>query len=186
MKQLPIYTYGFDILRKKSTRITKVDDKLVEIVKNMFYTMDKAHGIGLAAPQVGKDIALTVIDISNLEGHEKEKPLVLINPKIIEVHSEAVMEEGCLSIPLLKSNVRRPDKIYIRYQDINLNEKFIELDSIFSRVAQHEIDHLNGILFIDHLDKEEKSRIKAHLKNIKTGNINVDYLLAEVKKNKKK
>lgn len=187
MKALPIYTYGFDVLRKKTKRITKVDDKLIELVHNMFYTMDKASGIGLAAPQVGRDMALTVINISRIEGEENTKPLTLLNPKIMESHGDIVMEEGCLSIPLLRAEVERPEKIYVQYQDLDLNEKTIELDGFFSRVAQHEIDHLNGVLFIDHLSKEVKKDLKEQLKLIKSGGVQTNYILAEIpgKKGKK-
>lgn len=180
MKTLPIFTYGFDVLRKKTKRITKVDDKLIELITNMYYTMRKAHGIGLAAPQIGKDLALTVIDISQTEEHEKEKPLTLINPVVVDSHGSVIMEEGCLSIPLLRSEIERPETVYIKYQDTDLNEHHIELKELFARVVQHEIDHLNGKLFIDYLSKEEKSRIKSDLDKIKKGDIEAGYLLAEI------
>jgi peptide deformylase len=152
----------------------------------MFYTMDKAAGIGLAAPQVGLDLALTVIDISKIEGEESKKPLTLLNPKILESHGGIVMEEGCLSIPLLRAEVQRPEKICIQYQDLDLNEKTIELDGLLSRVTQHEIDHLNGVLFIDHLSKEVKKNLKEQLKLIKSGGVQTNYILAEIHKKKGK
>jgi peptide deformylase len=188
MKTLPIYTYGFDILRKKTRKITKVDDKLVELISNMFYTMHKAHGIGLAAPQVGLDIALTVIDISKAEEENKIKhlPLTLINPVVKDTHGEIVMEEGCLSIPYLRSEVTRPETVYIEYQDIDLNKHNVELKELIGRVALHEIDHLNGILFTDHLQKEQKKAVKDELNRIKKGDIEADYLLAEIPKKKGK
>ena len=186
MKTLPIYTYGFDVLRKKTKRISKVDDKTVELVSNMFYTMHKASGIGLAAPQVGIDMALLVIDISMIEGEEDKKPLMLINPKIADSHGGVTLEEGCLSIPTIRAEVERPEKVFIEYQDLDLNPKSIELEGLMSRVAQHEIDHLNGVLFVDHLDKDEKSKIKHHLKDIKNGEVIVNYLLADIKSNTKK
>src|SRR5512146_1026726 len=121
MKTLPIYTYGFDVLRKKTKRLTKVDDKTIELVGNMFYTMHKASGIGLAAPQVGIDLALTVIDVSNVEGEEETKPLTLINPKIVDSHGNIIIEEGCLSIPHIRAEVERPKKVFIEFQDLDLN-----------------------------------------------------------------
>jgi peptide deformylase len=184
VKTLPIYTYGFDILRKKTKRIAKIDDKLIELVQSMFYTMDKASGIGLAAPQVGFDIALTVIDVSRVEGEEDKKPLTLLNPKVVDIHGEIVIEEGCLSIPLVRAEVARPDKIFLQYQDLDLNEKTIELDGLLSRVAQHEIDHLGGVLFVDHLPKDVKKRIKEQLNNIKSGGVQTNYILAEIPKKK--
>jgi len=129
LKALPIYTYGFEVLRKKTKRITKVDDKIVELASNMFYTMHKASGIGLAAPQVGIDAALTVIDVSMIEGEEDKKPLMLINPKITDSHGEITMEEGCLSIPTVRAEVERPEKVFIVYQDLDLNPQTIELEA---------------------------------------------------------
>lgn len=186
MKALPIYTYGFDVLRKKTKRLTKVNDKTVELVSNMFYTMHKASGIGLAAPQVGIDLALTVIDISMIEGEEDKKPLMLINPRIIDSHGEVIIEEGCLSIPTVRAEVERPEKIFVEYQDLDLNHLTIELDGIMSRVAQHEIDHLNGVLFIDHLSKDSRRDFKQQLDLIKKGRIQTSYLLAEISKKEKK
>lgn len=186
MKTLPIYTYGFDVLRKKTKRLTKVDDKTVELVGNMFYTMHKASGIGLAAPQVGIDLALTVIDVSHVEGEEETKPLTLINPKIVDSHGKIVIEEGCLSIPHVRAEVERPKEVFVEYQDLDLNLQNVELKGFVARVAQHEIDHLNGVLFIDHLSKEAKSEFKEQLNLIKKGGIQTNYLLAELpKKNKK-
>jgi len=184
MKTLPIYTYGFDVLRKKTKRITKIDDKMIQLIGSMFNTMDKAHGIGLAAPQVGIDIAVTVIDISRTEEDKKAKhePITLINPVVKDYHGEAVMEEGCLSIPYVRADITRPAVVYIEYQDLDLNKQYLELNGLLARVAQHEIDHLNGILFIDHLTKDEKKQIKTELDDIKKGNIETDYLLAELPK----
>jgi peptide deformylase len=185
MKVLPIYTYGFDVLRKKTKRITRVDDALIELAQNMLYTMHKANGIGLAAPQIGKDMAMTVIDVSEMEEHEDIKPLILINPKIVDSHGKIVLEEGCLSIPHLRSAVERPEQVYVEFQDLDLNKQNIELDGILARVAQHEIDHLNGILFVDHLSKEQKSEFKKALNDIKKGAIQSNYLLAEIPGKKK-
>lgn len=186
MKALPIYTYGFEVLRKKTKRITKVDDRVVELASNMFYTMHKASGIGLAAPQVGIDIALLVVDISMIEGEEDKKPLMLINPKITDSHGEITMEEGCLSIPTVRAEVERPEKVFIEYQDLDLNPQTIELKGLMSRVSQHEIDHLNGVLFVDHLTKEYRRDFKQQLDLIKSGGIQTSYLLAELSKKGKK
>jgi peptide deformylase len=188
MKTLPIYTYGFEILRKKTRKVTKIDDKMIHLIGSMFNTMDKAHGIGLAAPQIGLDIALTVIDISKSEENKKlrTEPVIMINPLIKDYHGEVVMEEGCLSIPYLRADITRPETVYVEYQDIDLNKKHVELKGLLARVAQHEIDHLNGVLFIDHLNKDEKKQIKTELDDIKKGNIQTDYLLAEITKKGKK
>ncbi len=185
MKALPIYTYGFDVLRKKTKRLTKIDDKAIELIGNMFYTMHHASGIGLAAPQVGVNLALTVIDVSMIEGEENKKPLTLINPRITDSHGSAVMEEGCLSIPTVRAEVERPDKVFIEFQDLDLNPVSIELDGVIGRVAQHEIDHLNGVLFVDHLAKEQRRDLKQQLDLIRNGGIQTNYLLAELSKKRK-
>ena len=186
MKTLPIYTYGFEVLRKKTRKVTKIDDKLINLVRNMFSTMHRANGIGLAAPQIGIDIAMTVIDISHIEGEEVVEPIVLLNPKISDSFGEITLEEGCLSIPHVRAGVTRPEEVYIEYQDLDLNKRYIEADGMFARVAQHEIDHLNGVLFIDHLRKEEKSRHKEELTHIKKGLVMADYILADVASKDKK
>ncbi len=187
MRTLPIYTYGFEVLRRKTKKITKVDDKLIEVVGSMFNTMHKATGIGLAAPQVGLDLALTVIDLSKAEGGKRLKyePITLINPVIKDYHGTIFLEEGCLSIPFVRAEVERPETVYVEYQDLDLNKNYVELKGLLARVAQHEIDHLNGILFIDHLTKDEKKKLKPELEEIKKGEIETDYLLAEIPKKEK-
>lgn len=187
-KILPIYTYGFDVLRKKTKKISNVDDNLISLIANMYYTMNYANGIGLAAPQIGLLLALTVIDISKTEEKKKIKtqPITLINPEIKDSYGEVIMEEGCLSIPYLRADVARPETIYLEYQDLDLNTKYIELNGVLSRVAQHEIDHLNGILFIDRIDKEQKKILKKELDLIKKGEVKADYKLAEFPAKKKK
>jgi peptide deformylase len=154
----------------------------------MYNTMHKAHGIGLASPQIGKDIALTVIDLTRTEDDKKIKfePLTLINPVIKDFHGEVIMEEGCLSIPLVRAEVTRPETVFLEYQDIDLNKQYVEINGLLARVVQHEVDHLNGILFTDHLNKDEKKNLKAELNKIKKGDIATDYLLAELPKQKHK
>ena len=176
-KQLPITTFGMEILRKKTSPVTKIDNKLINLVQNMFYTMDHASGIGLAAPQVNLDISVAVVDISGIEEHKKEKPLVLINPEILESHGEMKLEEGCLSIPEIRADVIRPKEIFLKYLDFDLKEVQIVIKGFLARVTQHEIDHLNGKLFIDYLDDEKKKEIKKHLAKIKKGKIITDYPL---------
>jgi peptide deformylase len=111
---------------------------------------------------------------------------MLINPKISDSHGDVIIEEGCLSIPTVRAEVERPEKIFVEYQDLDLNPLTIELDGIMSRVAQHEIDHLNGVLFIDHLSKEYRRDFKQQLDLIKNGGIQTNYLLAELSKKEKK
>jgi len=186
MKILPIYTYNAAILRQKTRKVSAVDDDVVQLVQDMFYTMHNANGIGLAAPQIGKDISLTVIDISKVEGEEKQRPITLLNPKITDFHGSIVMEEGCLSFPLLRMEIERPEKIFLTYYDLDLNERKIELDGLMSRVAQHEIDHLNGVLFIDRIPKQSRRMLKDRLDQIKRGEITVNYALAELQEKYRK
>jgi len=166
-----------EILRKKTKPVTKVDAKLITLVENMFYTMDRASGIGLASPQVNLDLSLAIVDISVLDEHKKEKPLVLINPEILDSHGDIEIEEGCLSIPDVRALVSRPKKIYLKYFDFDLNEVKTEVSGFFSRVIQHEIDHLNGILFVDHLSEDNKKVVKKQLAKIRKGKIETDYPL---------
>lgn len=176
-KQLPITTYGMDILRKKTGHITQVNTNLINLIQNMFYTMNKASGIGLAAPQINLGISLAVIDISEIEEYKKIKPLTLINPEILDSNGSEVSEEGCLSIPDVHANVQRPKDIFLKFHDLDLNEVKIELSGFIARVAQHEIDHLNGKLFIDYLDETQKKEIKRNLLSIKKGKLETSYPL---------
>lgn len=177
MKQLAITTYGMNILRKKTKPVTDIDNSLISLVRDMFFTMDKASGIGLAAPQVNADISLAVIDLSGIEEHSGEKPLVLINPMIVDSHGKVTMEEGCLSIPHIRAEVERAKDVHVRAYDFDMKETDLELTGLMARVAMHEIDHLNGKLFIDYLDEDQKKEIRKDLKLIKKGDIQIDYPL---------
>ncbi|MGB9696812.1 MAG: peptide deformylase [Ignavibacteria bacterium] len=176
-KQLPITTYGMRILREKSAPVTDVDDRLIELITNMFYTMKNAGGIGLAAPQVNVGLSLTVVDISDVENYESYKPLTLINPEIIETYGNIEIEEGCLSIPEVRGIISRPEQIYLKYYDLDMKEQTLEAGSLLARVIQHEIDHLNGILFIDYLDEDTLKKHKSILRKIQKQKIEVDYPL---------
>jgi peptide deformylase len=122
-------------------------------------------GIGLAATQVGILRRLIVIDIDRDD--PDNAPIVLINPEILEQEGESVIEEGCLSIPELKAEVKRPEKIIVSARTLDDEEIIIEDESLLARVLQHEIDHLNGILFIDHLSRKKQKRLKAKLRQIR-------------------
>lgn len=140
---------GDSILRKKTEKVKKFDDSLQKVIKNMIDTMHIEDGIGLAAPQIGLNKSILVIDISSLD--ENEEPLAFINPEIISREGESVQEEGCLSIPNVREEVSRPEEITLKFQNVE-GKKFVEKFSGWkSRVLQHEIDHLNGILFVDRI-----------------------------------
>ena len=146
------------ILRKKSENLEKVDDELKKLLDEMLETMYAAPGIGLAAVQIGILKRLIVIDIS--KDKEKKNPLFLINPKIIsKSESTSIYEEGCLSLPGHFAEIERPAECKVKYLDYNGKEKEIRAKGLLSTCIQHEIDHLDGVLFIDYLSKLKKDMI---------------------------
>ena len=180
MSVIPISVYGDKILRKKAQLVKNVDFFTIELVKNMFETMRNANGIGLAATQVGIDQSVFVVDLSPVEDYEKSKPMVLINPKILDFSDKKItIEEGCLSIPEVRYEVERPETIYITYYDTELKEQTFEATKLFARVFQHEQDHLNGVLFTDHLDEEAKKKLKKSLDKIKKRELETDYPIVQ-------
>ena len=178
MSLLPIYTFDHPVLRKETDRITQDTAELQQLIDSMFETMRNANGIGLAANQIGKSLALTVIDIQDFEGFENQEPLVLINPVITGDHGESVFEEGCLSVPGIREDVVRPASIGVKFFDRNFREVEMETDRILARVMQHEIDHLNGKYFIDYLSSFRMSLLKNKLNKMKKGETEADYPLA--------
>ena len=153
-----ILTEPDPILRKKCEPLEKVDAETKKLMDDMLETMYAAPGIGLAAVQVGILKRLVVIDISKAE--EKKKPLFLINPQIIRQSKKtSVYEEGCLSLPGQFAEIERPAECTLKYIDYNGKEKELKADGLLATCVQHEIDHLNGILFIDYLSKLKKDMI---------------------------
>ena len=153
-----ILTEPDPILRKKCEPLEKVDTDTKKLMDDMLETMYVAPGIGLAAVQVGILKRLVVIDIS--KGEEEKKPLFLINPQIIHQSKKtSVYEEGCLSLPGQFAEIERPAKCTIKYIDYNGKEKDLKADGLLATCFQHEVDHLNGILFIDYLSKLKKDMI---------------------------
>ena len=145
------------ILRKKCEPLENVDDDTRKLMNDMLETMYKAPGIGLAAIQVGILKRIVVIDISK---EEKKNPLFLVNPEIIyKSKNTSVYEEGCLSLPGQFAEIERPAECHIKYIDYNGKEKKLETKGLLATCIQHEIDHLNGILFIDYLSKLKKDMI---------------------------
>lgn len=134
------------LLRKKSREVTKFDDRLKELIEDMFETMDEAPGVGLAAPQVG--ILKRVIVIDDRE-EVNRKRMYMINPVITHKEGKAVDLEGCLSVPLKQGTVERATNIDVEYMDIDGNKKSLNATDFFARIIQHEVDHLDGILFTD-------------------------------------
>ncbi|MDU1905507.1 MAG: peptide deformylase [Dysgonomonas sp.] len=183
---LPIYLYGQPILRKIAHDIDQDYPKLKELIDNMFETMYNADGVGLAAPQIGLDIRLFVVDLEPLaEDEPKYKGFkkVFINPQIIEQTGEIIsLQEGCLSIPGINENVLREETIRIKYLDENFEEKDEVYSDFFARCIQHEYDHIEGKLFIDKISGIRKQLIKSKLNNMIKGRVNCSYKTKAIQK----
>ncbi len=176
MSVIPVYNCFHPVLKKKTEPVTEIDDSLVKLVNDMFETMHKAEGIGLAANQVGVSKSLLVVDIGFFNEKYTGPPILMINPVITDFSDEIYeYEEGCLSIPNVRDIVERPKMIQVSYFDLDMKEKLIEADNLLSRVVQHEIDHLNGILFYERLTPLRKTLLKSKLKKIEKGQYETDY-----------
>jgi len=178
---LPVYTYNHPVLKKKTDQISEMTDELQQFIQDMFETMRNANGIGLAANQVGRGLAVTVIDISDADEEAGvEGPLTLINP-VIEAFSdeEEEFEEGCLSLPDFRDYVVRPEAIQVRYLDSDMKEQVREVDGLLARVMQHEIDHLNGIYFFERMSAIRRTLAQGKLKKIAKHLVETDYPLFE-------
>jgi len=154
---LPIRKYGDDVLRLPATPVEEIDAALQKLIDDMIDTMYAAPGVGLAANQVGVSKRLMVIDLS--VGKRPGECHVFINPEMIEAEGEVTEEEGCLSIPDFVEIVTRPERVKLRYLDRNGKERQMWGDGLMARAMCHEIDHLNGTLFVDHLRGFKKDRI---------------------------
>lgn len=185
---LPIIAYGDPILRKKASIVTKAYPGLEVLIENLFETMYAASGIGLAAPQVGHAIRIFIVDtIPVLKNLDKEDPdhdfkgepglkQVFINGKLIEKGGEAWRyNEGCLSIPKIREDIQRTDEITLEYEDEHFKKHRTLFSGLAGRVIQHEFDHIEGILFTDHLSPLKKRLLKKKMENISKGLVDVDY-----------
>lgn len=183
---LPIYAYGHPILRKETEEIDANYPNLKELFANMYETMYAAKGMGLAAPQIGLNIRLFLIDTDQLEDKEPNEPYIkgaFINPIIIEEAGKKWdYEEGCLSIPFIRGKVSRQPQVRIEYydEDFNLQEKVFT--GLTARVIQHEYDHIEGVLFTDLLKPIKKRLVKKRLDKIKLGQIDADYRMIFAKR----
>lgn len=175
-----IIAYGHPVLKKQAEEIVKGEIDVKQLAEDMFETMHSAQGIGLAAPQIGKSIRMFVIDASPLEDEEiGDWKQVFINPEIIEENgNDWVFEEGCLSIPTIREDIIRQEKLKIHYFDENWVEHTEEFDGMIARIIQHEYDHIEGILFTDHLSAFKKRLLKSKLTNISKGIVKVDYRMS--------
>lgn len=166
MAKLEIVKYGDPVLRNKTKPIEKVTKEIKLLAENMLETMYMSCGAGLAGPQVGVQLKICVIDILP---NGKRSPLVLINPAIIEGNTKISMEEGCLSFPGIFENVQRFDTVTVEYMDLNGNIKQIQGQGFLAKALQHEIDHLNGKLFIDYLQPWKRKLVEKEIKRRKKG-----------------
>lgn len=186
---LPIYAYGHPILRKETEEIEELNEEIKALIDNMFETMYGSHGVGLAAPQIGKALRLFIVDASpfaedEAENEEEEKEneflkdfkRVFINPIIEEEHGEEWgFEEGCLSIPGIREEVWRKDKVVLSYYNENWELVEEEFTGLAARVVQHEYDHIEGILFTDYLSPMKRRLNKRKLTDISKGIVPVKY-----------
>lgn len=188
MSVLPIHLYGQPVLRKKARMLKAVDDDIVRLAQDMLETMHNANGIGLAGNQVGVLHRVIVVDVADAEetqarpeDHPARTPLILINPEIVRQEGTAVMEEGCLSIPEIRDEVERAESVTVRYTDLASETREIEADGLLARVLLHEIDHLNGVLFIDHIGGVKRKLLRGRLNKIQRGEVEIGYpLVADV------
>lgn len=175
----PIRAYGDPVLRKECEEVSSDNEKLKDIISNMFETMDASRGVGLAAPQVGINLRMFMIDSTHFEKDDldfKGRRQVFINPEIIEETGEEwAFEEGCLSIPDVREDVSRNAQVKLSYQDENFKDKTEIFDGMTARVIQHEYDHIEGVLFIDHISAFKRKLIKGKLNQIAKGKIKVGY-----------
>jgi len=181
--KLPIVRYGDPILRTKGKRIAAADAHVRELAANMIETMHLANGIGLAAQQVGEALQLTVIDISGAEDQEStmkvdgaqvdpksSMPLLLLNPELTLNKETNLATEGCLSFPEITADIRRAISVVARAQTLEGAPVEIEASGLLARALQHEVDHLNGILFIDRMSAATKVALRSRLKRMQRGN----------------
>lgn len=167
---LEIVTIGNPVLNKMADKVTDIDQHILDLAVQMVKTMHFAPGVGLAAPQVNQSIQLITIDLS--VGENNADLIVLANPEILHQEGETIIEEGCLSIPGINEKVSRPSKVVIKGIDLDGQEKTIEAEDLLARVFCHEIDHINGKLFIEHLSPLKKDLIRKKLKKQKELNGN--------------
>ncbi|HKZ52256.1 MAG TPA: peptide deformylase [Candidatus Acidoferrales bacterium] len=160
----PIVKYGAPVLEQVAAPVTEFDAKLAKLVEDMFESMYAAHGVGLAAPQIGLPLQLAVIDITS--GQDPKAKLVLANPKIIATEDKQKEEEGCLSLPGFHAVVRRPRRVTIRARDVSGKEYTRTGEDLLARALCHEIDHLHGKLFIAHLSMLKRDLIRRRIRKL--------------------
>jgi peptide deformylase len=160
----PIVLYGAEVLEKPSEPVTNITDAEVKLVQDMIETMYKAPGVGLAAPQIGVSKRIMVTDTS--VGEDKNELLTILNPEIVATDGEQYEDEGCLSVPGFTATVVRPKKVVLRGIDLNGKEITLEGSDLLARAFCHELDHLNGVVFLDHLSFIKRDMIKRRIRRL--------------------
>ncbi len=160
--QRRILHYGEEPLREDSRDVSEINDEIRILVKDMFETMYKSNGVGLAAPQVGVNLRVFIIDVGN-------QPLVFINPRIVKSSGKECAEEGCLSFPGLREKVERAQRVTARATDLEGGEFEVQAEGLMARAIQHELDHLDGVLFVDRISKARRLQIKRELELLAAG-----------------
>ncbi|MBQ3605596.1 MAG: peptide deformylase [Muribaculaceae bacterium] len=187
--KLPVYLYGHPVLRKVSEDITPDYPELKKLLDDMYETMYASEGVGLAAPQIGRNDRIVVIDADPVAETFPEcagRKLTLINPEVEVLEGESVTRgEGCLSLPGLSENVSRVEHIRLRWVDENFEQHEEEISGFLARIVQHECDHLEGKLYIDHVSLIRKQLIRGKLNNIIEGKIRCDYQVRYAPKKRK-
>lgn len=183
---LPIYVYGQPVLRQVAEDITPDYPNLKELIQNMFETMERASGVGLAGPQVGLPIRVVVIDLDVISDDMPEYKgfrHAFINAHVLETRGEIdSMEEGCLSVPGIQESVKRYSEVHVTYLDENLEPHDEWVNGFLARCMQHEFDHLEGTLFIDHVKGLRKSMISGKLKKMAEGKVRCAYKVKTLRK----
>jgi len=160
-----IFKYGEPVLEKPTGIIKKFDAELTQLAEDMFATMYAAQGVGLAAPQIGKSLRLAVVDVTT--GKNPEAKIIMVNPEIIHAEGEVREEEGCLSIPGFRGYVVRPQFVTVRAQNAKGETFEIRGENLLARAFCHEIDHLNGVLFLQHLSMLKRDLIRRKIKKLR-------------------
>ena len=179
---LPIHIYGDQVLREETAPVEAVTPELRQLAADMLETMYGAEGVGLAAPQVGRTERIFVVDVTSMLERERDggpylpQPMVFVNPEIVwESDEETSFEEGCLSIPDIRETVWRPARVRIQYRDLDFSPQELEAAGMLARVIQHEYDHLEGVLFLDHITPFRRRMLQRKLRAISSGEVEADY-----------
>ncbi|MFC1498203.1 peptide deformylase [Verrucomicrobiota bacterium] len=170
-----IITYGDPVLRQKASPVEEIDDGIRQLSQDMLEAMYAKNGLGLAAEQIGRTEAISVIDVKQEDdaAHDNPNipmPLVVINPTIIEMSGEETGQEGCLSFPEIYVSIKRAAEVTFTFLDLDGNEQTLKVKGLLARVVQHEVDHLNGFLLVDRMSAVQKVAVAGKLKRLKKAN----------------